>query len=348
MSKAMMLFSAATLLPLPLVALAALLGGPWAFIAPAWLALVAAGLDGLSPAAAPDAPEEAEFPAADRLSATLAVGHFVLLALSVAALSGDWLSVAEKAGVFIAAGLFFGQISNSNAHELIHRGARGLRRLGVWVYITLLFGHHASAHPLVHHRWVATRRDPNSARLGESYYRFAARAWRGSFREGLRAESARRKGAGQPAWRHPYAHYGGGALLTLALAALIGGWGGALALLGLAFFAQSQLLLSDYVQHYGLSRAIDERGKPEPVAARHSWNAPHRFTSAQMLNAPRHSDHHAHPMRKYPSLRLPADSPTLPHSLPVMAGLALVPPLWHRRMRPLAKRWRVPEQETAA
>jgi alkane 1-monooxygenase len=57
-----------------------------------------------------------------------------------------------------------------------------------------------------------------------------------------------------------------------------------------------------------------------------------------MLNAPRHSDHHAHPARAYPALRLGAADtpgrPVLPRSLPVMATLAMVPPLWRRMMDP--------------
>ena len=53
-----------------------------------------------------------------------------------------------------------------------------------------------------------------------------------------------------------------------------------------------------------------------------------------MLNAPRHADHHVHPARPYPELRLSPDgrAPLLPYSLPVMATLALVPPLWHKVM----------------
>ena len=59
------------------------------------------------------------------------------------------------------------------------------------------------------------------------------------------------------------------------------------------------------------------------------------------LNAPRHSDHHVTPARAYPALQLQAATmPMLPHSLPVMAVLALVPPLWRRIMDPRAARWR--------
>ena len=73
-------------------------------------------------------------------------------------------------------------------------------------------------------------------------------------------------------------------------------WRGAVVWAALGLHAQVQILLSDYVQHYGLRRA-EVQGRPVPVAAGHSWNAPHWFSSAFMLNAPRHSDHHAHPAR---------------------------------------------------
>jgi len=316
MSPAMMLFTVVTLAPVGLIALAATQGGPWGLIAPVYLTALAAGLDRFTQLALPGAEPGREFPAADRLSVVLALAHFGLLALGVWALSGGTgLQTGGKIGLFIATGLFLGQVSNSNAHELIHRPARGLRRLGVAVYSSVLFGHHASAHPLVHHVHVATRRDPNSARMGEGFYRYWWRAWRGSFRAGWRAETARRARSNTGAGMHPYAVYIGGAALTVIIAALIGGPGGVLALLALAGFVQTQLLMSDYVQHYGLSRVIGPDGRAEPVGLRHSWNAPQWFTSALMLNAPRHSDHHAHPARPYPELTLPSEdaAPTLPH-----------------------------------
>ena len=77
------------------------------------------------------------------------------------------------------------------------------------------------------------------------------------------------------------------------------------------------------------------RGRLEPVSDRHSWNAPHWFSSGLMLNAPRHSDHHSHPARAYPGLRLERAEkprPLLPYSLPVMAAIATMPHLWRRVM----------------
>jgi alkane 1-monooxygenase len=332
------LFALATLAPILLVALAGALGGWWALLALGYMTAMVATLDEVVIRVTPPLPET-EFPAANALSVGLAIGHFALLGLTVAALAGDGIGFFAKLATFAAAGLWFGQVSNSNAHELIHRGSRALHTLGKAVYVSLLFGHHTSAHLHVHHRHVGTRADPNTARLGEGYYHFARRAWLGSFREGRDAETARLRRIGRPLFLHPYAVYVGGALLMLLLALRIGGIGGLFAYLALCGFAQSQLLLSDYVQHYGLSRQTDATGKAEPVAPGHSWNSPHWFSSALMLNAPRHSDHHAHPARPYVALTLPADAPMLPRALPVMACVALWPDFWRSVMDPRVRAW---------
>lgn len=338
MTRAAFAFSAASLLPVPLLVLAVMFGGAWAWTALLYLTLFTFAMDELIAFAGNETDNDREFPAADALSVVLAGAHFALLALVVAAF-GRGVGPGEGIALFLATGLFFGQVGNSNAHELIHRGNRALHVLGRWVYISLLFGHHTSAHRLVHHQHVASDRDPNSARRGESYYRFAARAWAGSFRAGLRAENALR--AGRPAWQHPYIGYGLGAVAFLIGAYLLGGRAGLGAFVALAIYAQSQLLISDYVQHYGLRRRMGASGNPEPVAARHSWNAPHVFSARLMLNAPRHSDHHAHPARAFPALTLPAagEAPTLPYSLPAMSMLALLPPVWRRLMDPRVALW---------
>lgn len=333
----MLVFAMMTLIPVGLIGLGAVWGGVWVVLALVYLTVFTATLDLLIARAIPPLPAS-EFPAATGLSVALALAHFGLLGGAALALAGDGLGLGEKLGLFAAAGLFFGQVSNSNAHELIHRPGRGLHRLGMWVYISLLFGHHTSAHPLVHHRLVATRADPSSARLGESLYRFAIRAWVGSFRAGFRVESRRLTQAARPLWRHPYGIYVGGALVFLGGAVWIGGLKGLLAYVCLCGFAQFQLLMSDYVQHYGLSRAVGPRGRPVPAGATQSWNAPYVASSALMLHAPRHSDHHARPAQPFPGLALPDGAPMLPRSLPVMACMALYPRLWRRVMDPLVER----------
>ena len=331
-ARAMRLFAGMTLAPVALLVAGVALGGVAAFAALGFITVVVWVLDRLVARAAPHVPGAEEFPAADGLSVVLAGVHLALLPLMVWALAGKaGLGLAEGLALFAAFGLWLGQVSNANAHELIHRQDRRLRALGVAVYASIGYGHHASAHRHVHHRFVATEDDPNTARRGEGFWAFALRAWPGEFQAGRLMETTlrarvRRKGV------HPYVWYLGGAGLAAMVALYLGGLTGLAVWLGLAAYAQLQLLLSDYVQHYGLLRARLPGGGLEPVGPAHSWDARHWASSALMLNAPRHADHHRRPGRAYPALDLPEGSRRLPYSLPFMCMLALVPPLWFRVM----------------
>lgn len=333
-------FAVASLAPVALIALASLAGGAWVWPALIYMTVFAFAMDKIIARIDPPSDPTGELPSADVLSAVLALSHFVLLALTIRALATGGLGFGQWLALYVAASLFFGQVSNSNAHELIHRTDKRLFNLGKWVYISLLFGHHTSAHNKVHHRFAASEDDPNTARPGESFYAFAPRAWRGSFVKGYQMErdDIRRRGTGGAT---PYVTYVLGALGFLALTGWAFGLAGIAVHILLAAYAQAQLLLSDYVQHYGLARARDpETGKLEPIGPAHSWNSKHWFTSHLMLNAPRHSDHHAHPSRPYPQLELhpKTQAPILPASLPAMAVVALFPGWWRPVMaRALAR-----------
>jgi alkane 1-monooxygenase len=336
-------FALAALLPVPLLAMGVLEGGGWLWLAFLYMGVLTILLDQLVPLVT-GAAEEAEFPAADFLLVTIALALLAALPVTVWAITGEsGLDRGERVLLFFAASFWFGQVGHPAAHELIHRPRRELFRLGAAVYAALLFGQHASAHRLVHHRHVATSADPNTARAGEGFYRFAWRAWTGSFRKGFLAENELRA-RGAVTGLHPYAGYLAGSAGALLLALLIGGPFGLLVWVLLSLHVQGQILLSDYVQHYGLLRRPRGDGRAEPVGITHSWNAPHWFSAMVMLNAPRHSDHHANPLRQFPALRLPKEdqAPTLPWPLPLACAIALVPGLWRRAIRPHLDRWRAP------
>jgi alkane 1-monooxygenase len=331
------LFAGATLIPVALLILAAFWGGAWTILALFYMTFFTYMLDMLIHLVQTPDTQDAEFPAASNLSIALAISHLILLIAVVWSLTHQSFQLWEKVTLFWAAGLFFGQVSNSNAHELVHRSSRLLRFLGKAVYISTLFGHHASAHTKVHHIYVATDQDPNSATLGQSAYRFIPAAWWGSFKAGYSAENAMRARAKMPSW-HPYTYYCGGAVLGCLIALAIGNVAGLMIYISLGIYATIQLLLSDYVQHYGLRRTQLETGKYEPVGVQHSWNSPHWFSAYLMLNAPKHSDHHAHPITPFFALEITDDMPMLPRPLPAMATLALCPPLWRRVMDRRVKR----------
>ena len=323
-------FALIALLPLPLLGLGALWGGIWVWLGLAYVSVFAFGVDEAVGWTTTPADPDQPLPGADALSVVLALGHFTLLAMAVAGLAGaTGLGGAERVGLFLGAGLYIGQVSVANAHELIHRTQRGLFGLGKWVFISMLYGHVTSSHRLLHHAHVATPEDPNFPPSGTSFYRYLPRSMWGNLTRGFAVEQARARRSGR---RNPYIDYALGAAAFLALAGLGFGWAGVGALVGLGLYAQVQHALVDYLQHYGLQRRKLANGRYEPQGPQHSWNSPHWFTSMMAVNVTRHSDHHAHPGRKYPALQLDDAMPRLPYSLPAMGVIALIPPLWFRMM----------------
>jgi len=334
------LFFLITLTPAPLLFMAVAQGGLWAPCALVYMTAFAAFCDEMF---ALDFTKSGDSWAARIiLPIILGITHFTLLPLAVYALGATSLGLLTKIVLFFAFGLFFGMISHANAHEMIHRTNRLHFRLGKWVFISMLFGHHTSAHLLVHHPYVASPKDPNSARYNESFYTFLKRAGVEEFRAGLQAENARlqKRGLSSASLRNPYWQYCLGALAAIALTYSLSGPIGVIIYLALCAHAQSQMLIIDYVQHYGLQRKQLDNGKYEPVSPRHSWNAPHWFSAFMTLNAPRHSDHHASPAKPYTDLDGFTDTaPQLPHAIPYMAAIALWPRKWRAKMNPRAKAW---------
>lgn len=338
----MILFSLATLAPLILLVTASFAGSLWIVAGIAAITVFTWAADHLAHRASEATQTDAEFPTGDGLAVILALLLLAGLALAVAAIGNDAaMGWAERLGLGLGWGLAFGQIGHPTAHELIHRRAAWKRGLGHAVYCAVLMGHHASSHLRVHHPHVGTDDDPASAPLGMGFWHYAPRAWAGGFIAGMRAENALRARSQTPRhWSsHPYLRHLIGAAMALGLAFGLAGWVGIAALVGIAAYAQLQILLSDYIQHYGLRRRIQPDGRLEPVGPQHAWNAPQVWSSAMMLNAPRHADHHAHPGRPYPALRLTADMPMLPRAVPVMGVAALIPPLWRRMMDRRVRAW---------
>ncbi len=97
-------------------------------------------------------------------------------------------------------------------------------------------------------------------------------------------------------------------------------------------FAYWQLTSANYVEHYGLLRNRDANGRYERCQPHHSWNSNHIFSNLVLFHLERHSDHHAHPTRRYQSLRHFDDVPSLPNGYFGMYLLAYFPPLWFRVM----------------
>jgi alkane 1-monooxygenase len=106
-----------------------------------------------------------------------------------------------------------------------------------------------------------------------------------------------------------------------------------------SYFAFSLLELVNYVEHYGIVRKQLPDGRYERVNPLHSWNASHLLSNFFLFQLQRHSDHHAHAIKRYQVLNHYEESPQLPFGYPTMIILALIPPLWFRLMNPRLEAW---------
>ncbi len=332
----------------PLIALVAWQGGWWLVLMPLatwWLftaldAVLGLNLDNADPAT----------PEADLSWYRLVT--LVWFPLQVVTIFGliwyatraDHMGMGEKFGLFFGVGIMSGTIGINYAHEMMHQKNRLERALADLLLACVLYSHFRSEHLLVHHRYVGTARDPVTARYNEGFHRFFPRVLRQSLVSAFRAEAAMLARRGK-AWSDPANPFWRYAALQGACLVLAYGLGGGMGL-GLFLFQAGvaiwQLELTNYVEHYGLTRRHLGEGKYEHVLPRHSWNAAHKASNWLLINLQRHSDHHHKPDRRFPLLQTHAgdDAPQLPFGYPVMTMVAMIPPLWRRVMNPRVKAWR--------
>ncbi|MFS4438266.1 alkane 1-monooxygenase [Paracoccaceae bacterium GXU_MW_L88] len=336
-----------SLLYVPTVFLGASLGGWWLLLTPLYGLVVTSLFDAFTPKNTenkdPNTPDNSLF--WYRLITLIWLPVQILLIFGgmwVAGRAG--LGGWEKLFLFYGIGVATSTIGINYAHELIHQGNRLENRLGEWLLASVLYAHFRTEHLFVHHRYVGTPRDAVTARYGEGFYHYFARVLPDGFLSAWRMERDLLSRKNRPIW-HPanaFWRYFGMQALFLLSAVLIGGWQGLLLFIFQAFVAVLYLEITNYVEHYGLTRKHLGNGKYEHVKPRHSWNASHRVTNWLMINLQRHSDHHYKPDRRFPLLQTyeASEAPQLPFGYPIMGALALAPKYWRKRMNPRVDRWR--------
>jgi len=241
------------------------------------------------------------------------------------------MSISWWAFVLIAiiAGLTSGLAINTG-HELGHKNSKFEKSLAKIVLAIPAYGHFSIEHNRGHHRDVSTPADPASARMGESIFKFARREIPSAFRRAWQIEKERLTLRGKSVWHRSNSilqSYAMTAILSVVLL-LIFGWAVIPFLVIHNLFAYWQLTSANYVEHYGLLRERDVRGRYERCQPHHSWNSNHILSNLVLFHLERHSDHHAYPLRRYQSLRHFEDLPSLPNGYFGMYVLAYIPWLW--------------------
>jgi alkane 1-monooxygenase len=166
--------------------------------------------------------------------------------------------------------------------------------------------------------------------MGESIFKFARREIPSAFRRAWQIEKERLTLRDKSVWHSNNAILQSYAMTAALSAVLIWlfGWTVIPFLLLHNVFAYWQLTSANYVEHYGLLRERDARGRYERCQPYHSWNSNHILSNLVLFHLERHSDHHAHPLRRYQSLRHFEDLPSLPNGYFGMYVLAYIPWLW--------------------
>jgi len=216
-------------------------------------------------------------------------------------------------------------------HEIGHKRAPLERWLAKLILAPTFYGHFTIEHNRGHHRDVATPQDPASSRMGESIWRFVWREMPGAWRRAWALERERTR-------------IGRTGLLVMAQRDIASqqpspshcgrrcacGWGRRC----WAFWCW---------RHCGRTFSSHRPTTSSTTACFASWmpmaglkpasrSIPGTATTcsptAATFHLQRHSDHHAHPLRRYQSLRHFDEAPQLPSGYFGMFPIAYVPPLW--------------------
>ncbi len=268
--------------------------------------------------------------------------HYASLIVSAWWVATQPMAWWEVVMLALSLGIVNGLALNTG-HELGHKKAAFERWMAKIVLAVVGYGHFFIEHNKGHHRDVATPEDPATSRMGEGIYKFSLREIPGAFKRAWNLEKVRLERAGKGVWSldneiiQPL-------LITVVLYASL------LLALGpdpklLVFlpiqiaFGWWQLTSANYIEHYGLLREKMADGRYERAQPRHSWNSNHIASNLILFHLQRHSDHHAHPTRRYQSLRDFPNLPVLPAGYPGMFFMAMIPPVFRSVMDRRVVEW---------
>ena len=317
----------------PLVTLAGLLiGGAWAaagvVLVLGLYPLVDLALGEAAPRREPDR-RSAWLEVLPWVHGILQVLMLVALARLVAGAGWSWVSLAGC----LSAGIHGGCSAIVLAHELGHRrpGSPGWR-LGRLLLYSVLDPHFTTEHNRGHHRRVATAADPVSAPAGRGFWSHLPRTVAGQLRSAAAPYAAQgRTGLANPVHR--------GLATCLVVLAILAAAPAALGLapeLGLqlaaawvltSLVAVVLLEYTNYLQHYGLTRAPGER-----QTAAHSWQSTARWSRWTLFELPLHPAHHLAAAVPFDRLEAEGGAPRLPAGYYACFWPATCPPLWRRWM----------------
>jgi alkane 1-monooxygenase len=256
--------------------------------------------------------------------------QFFTLFLFLYVLKYEALQRYEFVGLILTMGISCGVLGINAAHELGHRRRQYEQWMAKFLLMTSMYMHFIIEHNLGHHKNVATNDDPASANYGEIFYIYWFRTVFGGYISAWTIENKRiEKTYGHFFhWNNEMIQFTIIQIIFLVLLFVIFGLKALFGFILAAIIGFSLLELVNYIEHYGLRRKINAKGRYEKVLPVHSWNSNHVLGRIFLFELTRHSDHHANASRKYQILRHFDESPQMPFGYPAMMVLSLFPPIF--------------------
>jgi len=248
----------------------------------------------------------------------------------------------EYVGLIISMGILLATNAVNVAHELGHRKSTFERVLTRLLLLPCLYMHFTLEHNRGHHKYVATPKDPATAKKGQMLYHFWVTSVFGQYVNAWRIQLADLK-----KMQLNFFSFKNKLLLFIiaqigylaAVYLFFGVWSFVLALIaGIISFLFLETI--NYIEHYGLLRN-NINGTYEKVQHKHSWNSDHIIGRIILYELTLHSDHHYKASKKYQILESKTRSPRLPFGYPTAILIAFIPPLWFYIIHPKLKEIRL-------
>ena len=252
-----------------------------------------------------------------------------LIVFGLIVVSDSTISILVAAALGAAIGMSGGSIGITTAHELIHRQNKYMRGIGVFLLILCCYGHFRIEHVYGHHKHVATKEDPATARRGENFYFYFIRCVINSVISSWNIEKniLDKKNINTLSLQNRMLHYFVLEIIFLFIAFFIAGINGLVFVFFHSFVSITLLELVNYIQHYGLERKM-QNGKYERFTDHHSWNSRHISANWSTFNLGLHAEHHQSASKHYPLLSQEEKVIEMPANYSIMLIMALIPPLW--------------------
>nr|ART36794.1 D435 [uncultured bacterium] len=312
--------------------LSVLAGGPWVWTGLALFAVMAV----------PDILMGFDF-TARRMSTAGALFMLYIQAIPITFLwVAYWIFVSrhpgtlEVAGAMISMAIITAAVGLPIAHEMFHRSETLSRFLGGLFSNLFLASYLELEHNKSHHVETSSALDVDTPRRGESVYPFALRLFIYFHKHGFQQEQRRMQAYGKSVWLSPSSRIfwqAAGGVALLAVFYFADGWRSVLIAAMTAMLGSAIITVFSYVQHYGLQRVPGT-----PIEKRHAWNHIRPVSRMLTFEIVTHSQHHIDPTTPYWKLPAFRDAPLVGSAIGFFF-LSLVPPLWHRAMRPHLARW---------